>query len=114
MIAECGRQITTCTIVYVVAGETQSLLGPADAEALGIMQITPEGQFSVRQLTEMNKAWAEAEAIISGNQTQDEINNKMETIMNKYKTFFQGLGRAKVEPIHIETDRLVKAILQKQ
>ena len=66
-IAECGRQITT--IVYILAGETQSLSGLADSKALGIIQIIPEGKLLVRQLTEVNKACADAEAIISGNQT---------------------------------------------
>lgn len=50
LIAECGRRQIT-TIVYVVAGEKQSLLGLADTEVLGIMQITSEGQLLVRQLT---------------------------------------------------------------
>ena len=38
----------------------------------------------------------------------------MDKIMNKYKTLFEGLGRAKLEPIHIEIDRTVKPIKQKQ
>ena len=38
----------------------------------------------------------------------------MDKIMNKYKTLFEGLGRAKLEPIHIEIDRTVKPIQQKQ
>jgi len=35
---------------------------------------------------------------VSGNQTQDEIDQR-----------FQGIGKAKVEPIHIETDNSAKA-----
>ena len=50
--------------------EKQSPLGLAEAEALGIMLITPEEQLLVRQLIEVNKAQADAEAIISGYQTQ--------------------------------------------
>ena len=101
LIAECGRQITTT--VYVVA-----------EEVLSIIQITPERQILVRQLTEMIKASADAEAIISGSQRQGEINNNMEKIINNYKTLFQGLGRTKVESINIESDRTVKPINQKQ
>ena len=97
-----------------MAGETQTLSGLADSKAFGIIQITPEGQLFVRQLTEVNKACADAEAIISGNQTQGEINNNMEKIMNKNKTLFQELGRASVEPIHIGIDRTVKPIQKKQ
>ena len=66
-IAEYGRQIT---IIVMLKLEKQSPLGLAEAEALGIMLITPEEQLLVRQLTEVNKAQADAEAIISGHQTQ--------------------------------------------
>ena len=62
LIADCGRQITT--VVYVVAGETQSLLGLGDAQALGIIQITPERQLLVRELTKVNQAHADTEAIM--------------------------------------------------
>jgi len=36
------------TLVYVVEGEEQSLLGLRDGEALGIIKIKPEGTFTVR------------------------------------------------------------------
>lgn len=61
---------------------------------MGIIQITPERQLIVRQLTEMTPR-ADAEVIISGNQKQGKINNNMEKIMNKYTSLFQGLGSAK-------------------
>lgn len=112
LIAECGKQITT--IVHIVAGKSQLLLGLADSKALSIIQTTPEGQLLVRQLTEVNKARADAEATISVNQTQGKINNNMEKMMSKYKALFQGLGRAKVEPIHIKIDRTVKPTQDKQ
>ena len=61
---------------------------------MGIIQITPERQLIVRQLTEMTPR-ADAEVIILGNQKQGKINNNMEEIMNKYTSLFQGLGSAK-------------------
>lgn len=61
----------------------------------------------------MNKADADAEAIITSSQTKDEIYNNTEKT-SKCKTLFQGLGSTKTEPIRIETDRTVKQIQQKQ
>ena len=43
------------TIVYIVAGKIQPLLGLADAESLAIVQITTEGQLIVRHLTDATK-----------------------------------------------------------
>ena len=40
--AICGQEIRT--LVYVVAGETESLLGLKDAQALGIVNINLEGR----------------------------------------------------------------------
>ena len=48
MTAKSGA--TTKTIVYVVKGQKQSLLGLRDAKALGIIQINPEGSEIVGQL----------------------------------------------------------------
>ena len=44
MCAAAGAEITT--IVYVVAGEAEGLLGFLDAEKLGIIKINPEGEGS--------------------------------------------------------------------
>ena len=45
---------------------------------------------------------------------QEEINRKMEVITDKFPDLFTGLGRAKVEPVHIEVDPRVKPIQQKR
>ena len=52
--------------------------------------------------------------IISGGQTQEEIDTNMQTLMEKYHELFQGLGKAKVEPIHIEVDPDVTSVQQKK
>ena len=52
--------------------------------------------------------------IVSGGQTQREIDRKMESITNEFPDLFTGLGRAKVEPMHIEVDQKVKPIQQKR
>ena len=55
-----------------------------------------------------------SEGIISGGQTQQQIDEKMNHIISKYPKVFKGLGCAKVEPIHIEIDPNVKPVQQKQ
>ena len=112
LTAACGAQINT--IVYVVAGEEQSLLGLKDGEALGIININSDGQFTVRQLSTEPKARPTAEGIVSGSQTQAEIDRNMRKLMEQYDSLFQGLGNATVEPVHIEVDASVKPVQQKQ
>jgi len=66
--------------VYVVEGEEQSLLGLKDGEALGIINIKPEGTFTVKQLSAEVKADPLTEGTVSGNRTQDEIDANMRTL----------------------------------
>ena len=113
MVAVGGAEITT--IVYVVEGETTSLLGLKDGESLGIINIKPEGKTEeVRQLNMEVKKDVPNQGMVSGGQTQEEIDIQMEEITKKYKDVFKGLGRAKVEPIHIEIDPNVKPVQQKR
>ena len=114
MQAAAGAQVAT--IVYVVKGETQSLLGLWDSEKLGIIKVNPEGEKVevVSQLSWDEKLPSPTEGRISGGQTAVEIERKMAGIVAKYPAVFDGLGRAKVNPIHIEVDPEVKPIQQKQ
>ena len=52
--------------------------------------------------------------MVSGGQTQQEIDRHMEGITDKMPELFQGLGLAKVEPVHIDVDSKVKPIQQKR
>ena len=105
-------------MVYVVAGETESLLGLKDAQTLGIMKINSEGQQmteteGVRQLYDM--PWQEpGPGIISGGQMQEEIDLWMTELVKPLQKVFQGIGAAKVEPVHIEVDKTVKSVQQKR
>ena len=51
---------------------------------------------------------------MSGGQTQREIDRKIENITDNFPDQFTGLGRAKVELVHIELDLRVKPVLQKR
>ena len=54
------------------------------------------------------------EEVISGGQTQDQIESNKKRIADRYPEVFEGLGRAKVNPIHITVDNSVKPLQQKQ
>ena len=91
------------TIVYVVQGQQQSLLGLRDGEALGIIEIKPEGRYEmVGRVTPEYKLPPPGEGeVVSGGQTQAQIDSKLEKIIEGYTSVFEGIGRAKMKPIHI-------------
>ena len=68
------------TTVYVVAGQTENLLGERDAVALGILSIKPRGikpnQERVGNITTVKREPTET-GKISGGQTQTEIDQDM-------------------------------------
>ena len=67
--ANVGAKVTT--IVYVVKGESQSLLGLVDGKALGIISIDPQGkEETVRYLSSFKREEPVLEGIVSGGQTQ--------------------------------------------
>ena len=58
------------------------------------------------------------DAVVSGRETQTQIDQNMKKILHSYKDVFRNdgrIGRAKdVEPVHIEIDKSVKPIQQKR
>ena len=113
MRAAAGAEITT--IVYVVVGEAEGLLGLLDAEKLGIIKINPEGERSevIAQITGVKKLEKVNEGVVSGGQSAAEIKDKMSSLVGRYPAVFEGLGLAKVDPIHIAVDPKVKPVQQK-
>ena len=104
------------TIVYVVRGQQQSLLGLRDGEALGIIEIKPEGRYEmVGRVTPEYKLPPPGEGeVVSGGQTQAQIDSKLEKIIEGYTSVFEGIGRAKMKPIHIFLKEGVVPVQQKQ
>ena len=91
-------------MVYVVRGAKESLLGRRDGEALGIISIESKGlppKDDVCRLQMMVKPVEEAVAIVSGNQTQQQIDAKLNKLVDRYPGVFSGIGRIKLDPIHI-------------
>ena len=113
MTAGAGAKVDT--IVYVVRGAKESLLGLKDGEALGIINIQPEGE-PVRRLDMFTKEAEPAPGtVVSGGQTQDQIDKTMADLVAKFPKVFKGLGRATGVPdIHIEMDNSVTPVQQKQ
>ena len=97
------------TIIYVVKNAQESLLGLRDGEALGIIQINPNGEI-VRQATVNDPRIKE---IVSGDETQEDIDKNMDNMVNGFKEVFKGIGRAtKVPPIEIEVDSSIPPLQQ--
>ena len=116
MQAEAGATIHS--MVYVMRGKEQPLLGLLDAQRLGIIQMNMKGAGqkvdTVARLEDTGKQPIVNRGTVSGGQTQQEISRKMASITAKFPDLFTGLGRAKVEPVHIQVDPKVKPIQQKR
>ena len=52
--------------------------------------------------------------MVSGNQTQAQIDKKMEVLIKEYKMLFKGIGKAKIDPIHIYTKKGREPVAQRQ
>ena len=116
MQAEAGATIHT--MIYVVKGQEQPLLGRGDAQRLGILKMDMKGAARkadiVARLEKVTKQPAVVTGPVSGGQTQQEIDRHMKEITDKFPKLFIGLGRAKVAPVHIEIDPKVRPIQQKK
>ena len=84
--AECGESV--CTMIYVVKGPYESATGFSAGEALGIILIRPEGQKkeeSVREIHKTIKRTVKEGQVVSGGQTQQEIDTVMEQVVDGLK-----------------------------
>ena len=105
------------TMVYVIRGVAENLLGKTEAVRLGIVEFYPEGAAEfVRKLSETwKKEVPKAGQIVSAGMTQLEIDDKIESIVKEHSGLFEGFGRVTgVDPIHIEVDDSVKPVQQKR
>ena len=113
---KCRAGARINTTVYVVSGQEESLLGKKDGQRLGIISISPDGLAEkVRKITPVRKKEVTKEGVVTNGQTQVEIDASMEEIKKKYsKLFREGIGEAKVEPIHIYAKQGVRPVAQRQ
>ena len=86
MKAEAGATIHS--MVYVIRGIEQPLLGKRDAQRMGIIQMNMKGAEQkvdiVGRLEKVEKQPAVKTGIVSGGQTQEEINRVMDKITDKF------------------------------
>lgn len=98
------------TTVYVVEGQQESLLGRVACEALGIITITPGGGTGkvdkVKRMTMVGLA-------VKEQVNRGELDRKMEKLLDQYPQLFQGIGMAKVPPIHVHMTGDVQPVTQK-
>ena len=109
-----GKKVKT--MVYVVKGKSECLLGRKDGINLGIITINEKGaapEDKVKRLVTTEKEPAQGMGRISGGETQTEIDKNMEKLVEKHKKLFEGIGKVKVAPIHIYTKEGIKPIAQK-
>ena len=106
------------TKIYAVKGEKESLLGKDDAIALGILKLEPRGEAvcseedRIRCLTQEELKPLIKKGIVSDDKTQAQIDQDMEQIVAEHQEIFQGMGRAKVDPIHIHMDPTAVPVTQ--
>ena len=105
-------------MVYVLKGQEESLMGRKDGETLGIIVIKPEGaaprEEEVNRITPVVKEAIKETGTVSGGETQAQIDRQMEKMMTEYKELFEGIGKAKIDPIHIYTKKGRTPVAQKQ
>ena len=85
--------------VYVVEGHRQPLLGKEDDKRLGIMTLDLQGgdhpMATLARLEKVVKDSQPQNGVVSGNQTQPEIDLDIKKISAKKPKLFKGLGSSK-------------------
>ena len=79
-----GRQVNS--IVYIARGRRQSLLGLKDSQALGIVQVNREGTCQDESVNTLQ---------------EEQSVEKLEELLEKHSVLFQGVGKVKVDLVHI-------------
>ena len=93
MVLEAKAGAKLKTMVYVIRGVSECLLGKTDTVKLGIVKFRPEGTEMVRKLLETyKKVIPEAGHVVSGGLTQSEIDDKMKSIVEDFSGLFVFIG----------------------
>ena len=113
--AKNGARIKT-RVFIINDKKEQSLLGKCDGIRLGIVKLNPDGAKEavvfndtddeeverVDRVTRLQKERTPSHSIVSGGETQEQINIRMKEIMNNNPTLFSNrTGRYNGDPIHI-------------
>ena len=66
----------------------------------------------VCRLTPVKKIDPPTSGVVSGGESQVQIDAKMEALDEEFQILFQGIGKAKIDPIHIYTKKGRKLVAQ--
>ena len=104
--------------VYVVKNSKESLLGKNDGEALGVISINLDGvangeNTKVARLSVLKKPELVQDGVVSGGETQEQIDRNLSKMLDEYPELFRGIGKVKTEPIHVHTVEGRKPVAQK-
>ena len=114
--AERGASIETWA--YIVDNcNGQSLLGEADAVRLGIVKLNLEGatEENIQKISYVPKSPPPTVGIISGGQTQDEIDSSMKDLVKEFSGLFSDhTGKYNGKPIKIHFNRPAIPVIQPQ
>ena len=112
--AENGAEILTW--VYIVNNKKEtSLLGKEDATRLGIVKLDLKGanEEVVKKIQYIPKSDTKKETIVSGKETQEQIDNNMKQLMDKFPQLFSDkTGKFKGDPIKIQVNSDAKPVIQ--
>ena len=116
LTAERGAQIETWA--YIVDDKKeQSLLGEGDATRLGIVTLDLKGADTevVKSISYTKKVMTAPGDIVSGGETQEEIDANMEEIVSEFpKLFTNATGKVKGPPIEIQVRENAVPVVQPQ
>ena len=114
LTAERGAKIDTW--VYVVNNKRQqSLLGESDAVRLGIVKLDLKVSTEevIGRVSYTLKPDPPSNGIVSGNETQEEINKRMKAMINQFPSVFTNVtGKFQGEPIKIQLKSDMSPVIQ--
>ena len=105
-----SKGMTFDTYAYVVKGhQVEALLGLEAGEALGILQIHPEGQTVTPEGEAVNH-------VDDNTSTRSDVDIPQDTkaIVDKYPSLFEGIGKFANNEINFDIDESVKPVVQRE
>ena len=111
--AKAGAVIETEVYVNKESLE-ESLLGEKDAERLGIVTVSPEGEaeeVDIWRINQNSKARLvkDDKAVL---RDQRRVDHEMEKVVKDYKELFEGIGKYKGPPVKIQVKERVRPVVQ--
>ena len=102
VVLKCQNGAKRNSMACMMRGLRESPLGRLDLEALVIIVLIPKGREAIEEgVKAVTMVPTAIGQVVSGGQTQEDIDRNMLKVEDKFKDMFKGIGQAKVSPIHI-------------